>query len=391
MNYYSTLPPLSPDYAGAGSVFFDYEGTILINGPSGCLANYAGYDEPRYFSKKSALLSSGFRDVRAIFGDEDFLIESLPSIEVLKNSKYLLLLSSPSAAVIGTDHSAIAQNVELELDIPVFSIETSGIYSYDVGAQKAYLALAERYLFNKSGEYGNKPAAHTNSLALIGLNPLDYWGIEQIDAIRAAFENTHEIVCTLGFGGSLEDVSKLSQVSQLIVCSISALELARKCNKEFGTDYVCGVPVGSYYSKHIDEFIAVAKKPDNEFLRPQKASHKVLIVGQQFWARSYRLALEQLDPHVDVSIASLFLCDQEYMRSQDKKLSNEGELRALIRDGFDVIIADPLIKKLVPKDLTFIEAVHMAVSSRLFANHKTAYVGAHGLDEYLGLVEEQRC
>lgn len=389
MNYYSSLPPLSPDYAGAGSVFFDYGGTIVINGPSGCLANYAGYDEPRYFTKKSVLLSSGFRDVRAIFGDEDFLIESLPKLEVLEHSNYLLLLSSPSAAVIGTDHSAIAHAIEDELNIPVFSIETCGIYAYDQGASQAYVALGDRYLFNNRKQESQRV---DKSVALVGLNPLDYWGLNLIEDVKKSVTDSNfTISCTLGIGGELSDIANISDSEYILVCSYSALALAKKAQEQFSNTLVCGLPVGEFYSTHFEEFITAAQRPDDSFTRPSHPSMRVLVIGQQMFARSYRLALEQMDSAIDVTCASLFSVDRKYFRSHDKQVKNEGELKELISEGFDLVVADPLIKRLVPKNTIFVQAAHMAVSSRLFADQNHMYVGPHGLDDFISSTQGVTC
>lgn len=405
MEYTSVLPPFSPDYAGAGSVFFDYRGTILINGASGCLANYAGYDEPRYFTKRSTLLSSGLRDIRAVFGDEDFLREALPGVESLKSSRYLLLLSSPAASVIGTDHDAVATAVERVTGVPTFSLETTGMRAYDKGIQEAFGILADRYLFMDSplGQAGplasapevppaEKVAAHARRLGVIGLSPLDYWGQDVIDAALAALAGeSRDVTCTLGVGGELEDVARLREVDLICVVSVTGLPLARKIRRTFGVPFVVGIPVGPHFSRDFDAFVAAhehdrapgpapeAKKvPATGARRPAK----VLVVGQQVWARSYRLALEERYPGIEVTVGTLFAFDRKIARTKDVKIETEGQLEELMCAGFDFVVGDPLLDRVPHGELEFVGVPHMAVSSRLFQYHEDEYVGERGLDRF---------
>ncbi len=48
---------------------------MVICDAGGCAGNVCGFDEPRWFTKKSAVFSAGLRDMDAILGRDDRLIE----------------------------------------------------------------------------------------------------------------------------------------------------------------------------------------------------------------------------------------------------------------------------------------------------------------------------
>ena len=71
------ISPFAPDQSGVCSVLYDLGGIIVICDAGGCAGNVCGFDEPRWFGKKSAIFSAGLRDMDAILGRDDKLIEKL--------------------------------------------------------------------------------------------------------------------------------------------------------------------------------------------------------------------------------------------------------------------------------------------------------------------------
>ena len=52
---YRYLSPAAPDQSGAVSVLFELGGIIVITDAGGCTGNICGFDEPRWFTKSSAV------------------------------------------------------------------------------------------------------------------------------------------------------------------------------------------------------------------------------------------------------------------------------------------------------------------------------------------------
>ena len=57
------LTPFAPDQSGAVSVLYELGGIIVICDAGGCTGNVCGFDEPRWFERKSAVFSAGLRDM----------------------------------------------------------------------------------------------------------------------------------------------------------------------------------------------------------------------------------------------------------------------------------------------------------------------------------------
>ena len=72
---YRYLSPFAPDISGAVSVLFELGGLIVICDAGGCTGNTCGFDEPRWYTKSSAIYSAGLRDLDAILGRDEKLLD----------------------------------------------------------------------------------------------------------------------------------------------------------------------------------------------------------------------------------------------------------------------------------------------------------------------------
>ena len=140
------LSPFAPDLAGATSALFELDGLIVICDAGGCTGNICGFDEPRWFTRKSALFSAGLRDMDAILGRDRELAKKLVSAAQVSNRRFMAVIGSPVPAVIATDFSALKRMCSKELDLPVLTIEASGTEYYESGASKAYCELFKSFV-----------------------------------------------------------------------------------------------------------------------------------------------------------------------------------------------------------------------------------------------------
>ena len=67
----------------------------MICDAGGCTGNICGFDEPRWFLKKSALFSAGLRDMDAILGRDDRLVEKLKDAADRLDGKFAALIGTP--------------------------------------------------------------------------------------------------------------------------------------------------------------------------------------------------------------------------------------------------------------------------------------------------------
>ena len=121
------LPPFSPDYSGVSSVLFDLNGITVLHDASGCTGNYTGYDEPRWYGSQKAVYCSGLREIDAVMGNDDKLIDNVLKAKESLDPDFIAVLGSPVPMVIGTDMEGIAYELEQQTGLPCFGFDTTGL------------------------------------------------------------------------------------------------------------------------------------------------------------------------------------------------------------------------------------------------------------------------
>ena len=369
------LTPFAPDQSGAVSVLYELGGLIAICDAGGCTGNVCGFDEPRWFEQKSALFSAGLRDMDAILGRDDRLVEKLVDAASKLDVKFVAIIGTPVPAVIGTDYKALGRMCEKKLNMPVITIDTDGMEYYDVGEEKAWLELfrtfAEKEMIDKASER-IKPnldiEKKQGKIGVLGLTPQDVSDLQAPKKIREYYQEKEgreaicycmgENVCRSTYG--LDNHRTAREVEKNIVVSPAALAAAKYLEKTFGTPYEVTYPI-------VEELV-----PDMDYRRK-----KILIVHQQVIGNAMRAEIRRRcqkvngDPSVDnnavVTVASWFMVKPELRKEGDLYLRDEEDYIKLVEDGdFDVIYADRCMERMTPKfGGTFVDTVHFAVSGRL--------------------------
>ena len=236
------LTPFAPDQSGAVSVLYELGGLIAICDAGGCTGNVCGFDEPRWFEQKSALFSAGLRDMDAILGRDDRLVEKLVDAASKLDVKFVAIIGTPVPAVIGTDYKALGRMCEKKLNMPVITIDTDGMELYDVGEEKAWLELfrtfAEKGMIDKASERV-KPnpdiEKKQGKIGVLGLTPQDISDLRAPKKIREYYQEKEgkesicycmrENVCRSTYG--LDNARTAGGVEKNIVVSPAALAAAK--------------------------------------------------------------------------------------------------------------------------------------------------------------------
>lgn len=336
------LTPFAPDQSGAVSVLYELGGIIVICDAGGCTGNVCGFDEPRWFERKSAVFSAGLRDMDAILGRDDRLVAKLVDAAEKVEAGFAAVIGTPVPTVIGTDYQALKRMCEKKTDLPVLAVNTDGMELYDGGERKAYLELFKVFAREKL-------PVETGRVGILGMTPQDVSDLKAADKLREKFKSQgHQAVC-YGMGDGLDEVKKASSVERNIVVSPAALECARYLEKTFGTPYEVGYPL-------VEELV-----PDMEY-----AGKKVLIVQQQVMAGSIRAELRKRGGDGKITVASWFSMEKDLLEEGDVSLKDEEDYMELVEKGrYDVIFADPCMRRMT-KDFSgvFVDAVHFAVSGK---------------------------
>ena len=336
------LTPFAPDQSGAVSVLYELGGIIVICDAGGCTGNVCGFDEPRWFERKSAVFSAGLRDMDAILGRDDRLVAKLVDVAEKVEAGFAAVIGTPVPAVIGTDYQALKRMCEKKTDLPVLAVNTDGMELYDGGERKAYLELFKVFAREKL-------PVETGRVGILGMTPQDVSDLKAADKLREKFRERGQRAICYGMGDGLDEVKKASSVEKNIVVSPAALECARYLEKTFGTPYEVGYLL-------VEELV-----PDMEY-----AGKKILIVQQQVMAGSIRAELRKRGGDGKITVASWFSMEKDLLEEGDVSLKDEEDYMELVEKGrYDVIFADPCMRRMT-KDFSgvFVDAVHFAVSGK---------------------------
>ena len=366
--FYSILPTLSPDFSGVCSTLFELGGILAIHDAGGCTGTYTGYDEPRWFDRRSRVFTSNLDDAEAVFGDDSIFLNKLLSADEWLDSKFFALLGSPSPAVLGTDYRALAKLVENRTGKKAMSFPTKGTDFYDRGVSMALLRLAKTFLPE------HRTDVLPRSVNLLGATPLDLTHQRNVDVLRKVLEDAGFTVCSVwAMGSTLEEISGSVSAACNIALTVSALPVCRYLESKYAMSWLAGSFSGR---KPLQRFLIQLENLLSE-VPVQEAEEKTvekyeglcaLVIGEQLMANSVRESLELDREFTSVDVCTLFDADQQLMRSGDQAHISEAQLEERIRSGrYDLVIGDGFFRELdwVDSPTGYVELPHVAVSSRL--------------------------
>lgn len=334
------MSPLAPDDSGACSVLYELGGITVICDAGGCTGNVCGFDEPRWFTKKSALFSAGLRDMDAILGRDELLISKLHKVCEIIPAQFTAIIGTPVPAVIATDLHALERMAEKRTGLPCIAIDTDGTALYDKGIEKTYLRLFGTFTNNADSEI-------TDKIGILGATPLDL-GTLTSGHLRNAFQAIKQgNYITFGMDSGLSEIISAASCKEIICISPSAIPAAKLLNKKYEIPFSVQYPI--FPKKIIDEM--------NE-----NHNKKTLVIHQQFAANALRNAADHPE---NITVATWFTLLPEYAEERDFHIRDEDMLINAAKD-FDLIIGDAVLKRVLPNYLNaWIDYPHFAVSGRL--------------------------
>lgn len=344
------LSPFAPDISGAVSVLFGMGGAVVILDAGGCTGNACGFDEPRWFDEKSAVFSAGLRDLDAILGRDEAMLDK--TAEVLKafRANFLAIIGTPVPAVIGTDFHGLKKEAERRFGIPVLAIDTNGMELYDRGASKAYLELvrladradADGRAKDDAGDFRDAGGEKADAVLVFGCTPLDLAPGDTADALRERLRGQYGGKEILIAGEQFGDLKRYQKTAQSVVVAPSGMAAAEEARRRWNIPYRVGYPVAG--------------------LPKEAGGGKSLIIHQAVYADSLRRAMEDgKDETAD--IATFFDLPESLAGHGDVRLKEEEDFLSLVRErAYDRIYADPLLARACPDRGSFIPLPHFAVS-----------------------------
>ena len=363
------LTPFAPDQSGAVAMCYALGGMVVIVDAGGCAGNICGFDEPRWqpdylrsfgrddgkeaaSPRVQAVFSAGLRDMDAILGRDDLLIQKLEEASKKIDVKFIALIGTPVPAVIGTDLTADALMAERRTHLPCIAVSTDGMHQYDRGIEETLLVLMKTFARDDTAAKGRRICG------VLGLNPLDFYNPGWTEAIRQSLlEKGYDEVLLYGMEGGLDALGKSSLAERNYVVSPAGLAAAKYLNERFGIPYEVSFPA--------DPMILLEDNPaDGTGLPGQDA--QILVVHQQLLANAIRDALKKAHISGTVTAATWFDLKDELAVDGDVRLKEEDDFTALVREKhWDMIIADPALRPMAAGyQGRWIEAFHFAVSGQ---------------------------
>ena len=395
------LSPFAPDQSGAAAVLCEFHGLIIILDAGGCAGNICGFDEPRWFESRSAIFSAGLRDMDAILGRDDRLVEKIGKACEKLSADFIAVIGTPVPAVIGTDYRALSRMIEKKTGIPALTIDTDGTKLYDDGEKKTWKELFKKFAVEKEVEPGR--------IGIIGATPLEFGGIYEEDFLKKYFseQGFSKVVC-YGMGDGLDAVREAAAAEKNIVVSPAGIAVAKYLQQKFGTPYelFCPPEIIPEWKERKEQAEQKAQKEQIEqktqtagMLNVEELSEKkILIVHQQVLANTLREELisncmkenmnekaklkvqqssvsnseekagitdiklpnvevtgdkisdeKMIGQKINIDVASWFMMNKERKEERDILFKEEDDWIAYIKENeYDIIIADPLLKKAVP-------------------------------------------
>lgn len=365
------LPPFSPDYSGASAVLFDLKTVTAMHDASGCTGNYTGYDDPRWYGSHSGIFCSGLRQIDAVLGDDEKLIKKMEAAARDIQPDLMALVGSPVPMVIGADLEGIAVELEERTGIPSFGFDTTGTAYYDRGAFQAAKALMDRYTAKQAA----KDAAIERRVNILGALPMDFGkGGEIREFKRFLAENGYETGLCLAMDYSLSDLKEAASAKVNLAVSRFGFLMAQYMEQRFRIPYLCGFPAGESGEKAwLEALERVRETKHSEILnaverREGTEDMSVVIVGEQVMSNSLRYALFRDTGITRVTVGCLYGPEPALTLPGDLDLSDEKKIRqAMNRPEYQMIIADPFLKVLLPENTEkiFLPFSQYAVSSKL--------------------------
>ncbi len=373
-----TLPPFSPDYSGVCSALFPFEALTVIHDASGCTGNYTGYDEPRWFRSRSPIYCSGLREIDAILGNDEKLIQKvLYALEDIQ-PEMIALVGSPVPMVIGADMEGIAAEIESRTGILSVGFPTTGIKYYPQGVELVYKKVLQRILEQDD----TTPVKEEGSVNILGATPLDFGKSTTIEDFEAFLvENGYKVNASLWKNVSKEDVLKLKNASCNIVVSNAGIAFAEYLKKNYQIPYITGLPYGE---KNAKDWLTKLKCCMNQEADASKimgdtsvteSAEHILIIGEQLQSNSMRDALKA-EGYTSCDVAGICGWDSRFAKENDKFLETEEEIEQILNeDCYTMIIGDPLYQDLLYKEKKFFSYSHYAVSSKLGNEDSQSFIG----------------
>ncbi len=373
-----SLPIYTGDVSGVCSALYELGGMVVMHDPSGCNSTYNTHDEIRWTTKESLIFLSGLTQLDAITGNDRKLVDDIVSAAKQFHPAFIAIANSPVPWLIGTDFAAICRKVHEETQIPAFYIETNAMHDYTRGAGLAFLELAKMLFSGEKAQGLTDTETASDSqgskirINVLGVTPLDYTVMSQIDVLRTVLEREgFEVVSVWGIGDSLEHLARGNTADVNLVLSSAGIYTARWMEETFRIPYVASVPTGALAARVFSALrdAAESKTSSVPYLEILKDAHsgaecKRCAVGEPVTMGSAAADMTLRD-RMPVDLIPLTETVNGLILEDMRLPSGEQEIIDILSQYEDVT-ADPMLETACQENCHYTAWPHLALSGRLY-------------------------
>jgi len=289
---------------------------------------------------------TGIRDSDIIRGTENKVRTAFTEDTAYFHPAFVLLAKAPSSSMIGSDLGTVADDLNMESNIPVGSVDIDGEKDYLYGVSITLEAMGRLLLAPAKTIPG--------TVNLLGCNPID-WSTETLENVKTLLQDEGYKVHTVwGMRETAERLRTGAAASVNLAVNVAGLRLAKYMQQEYGIPYVVGAPFGKAETERI---LSELRTPEGETARPSGSDTEpeVLIIGEQLTANAIRSAM---DAHswYGIRVLSFFEMNRTLMAPGDAKLTSEDQLAAQLKaPSVRLVIGDPDYKPLADRNLPWID------------------------------------
>ena len=168
-------------------------------------------------------------DLDIIFGAREKLVRAMEEILEKGGAKHVFLMQSALTETIGVDVQSLADEMTRRYGIDVFTLPVRLNDDFYQGEAKFYDKLIDYVEYH--------PLLEKEGINIIGDSYSD-WNIRKHNSIRKKIEKDGEKINVDLFDvNRISDLSVLARARKNVVCSFSALGLAKALKERFGIDY----------------------------------------------------------------------------------------------------------------------------------------------------------
>lgn len=338
------LPPLMADNFGFIEVINQTEGMGIIDDCS----EYRTTRERKRRTQHSDIrvVHTEMNSEDVIRGTEAKVLKTFENYQSIYNPQFVLLSAGPCSAMIGTDLEQAAEKIEQASTIRTAAVKLSGQGKYDTGISETLLALVKLLAKAEKMEDG--------CINILGATNLD-WQENNTEKIREWIEQEgSHVIANLGGKENTSNIEKAAKASMNLVVSVSGISAAKYLEKEYGTPYMIWAPFGKtcaekmFSALHKKEILNIQKEHQNSSCADKnKRKEKVLIIGEQVMSNAIRETLHEDYGYFNIQVCTFYMFEKSIACSGDRRIRSEEDAEKLLRENeYQIIIADPLLRKL---------------------------------------------